>query len=93
MTDTEGNGSLRLRLFVTDESPGSCAARHNLAAALESLGLPAEMVEEIDVMVLPELAIKAGILVTPTLEIMRGAERWLIAGRLTVTDALVARLS
>ena len=47
----------------------------------------------VDVFDHPEMAIEAGVIVTPTLEIVRGRQRQLVAGRLSSKSELIARLS
>jgi len=85
--------AMQLRLFVAADSPSSRDAQRNLGAALVRIGLNAENVVLVDVFDHPEAAIEAGIIVTPTLEIVRGRRRQLVAGRLSSETDLIARLS
>lgn len=82
-----------LRLFVAADSPSSRDAQRNLSAAMTRMGLPAEAVILVDVFDHPEMALDAGVIVTPTLEIVRGRQRQLVAGRLSSEDELIARLT
>lgn len=84
---------LQLRLFVAADSPSSRDAQRNLGAALASAGLSADSFVLVDVFEHPEAALEAGVIVTPMLEIVRGRQRQLIAGRLSSQSELVARLS
>lgn len=81
-----------LRLFVAADSPSSRDARRNLDAAIERLGLPGDCLVLVDVFDHPELALDAGVIVTPTLEIVRGRQRQLVVGRLSSEHDLQARL-
>jgi hypothetical protein len=88
---TEGEPMSHLRLFVAGSTPNSVRARDNLAAAFTTLGLRLEdgPVEVIDVFGQPKLAMRAGVMVTPTLIFARGDERMVIVGDLA--DAVQLR--
>ena len=88
-----GRSHPSLRLFVAADSPSSRDAQRNLGVALARIGLPSEAFVLVDVFDHPEMAIEAGVIVTPTLEIVRGRKRQLVAGRLSSESELIARLS
>lgn len=59
--------TLHLVLFVAGVSPNSRAARTNLERTLAELGRSDIIVEVVDVVVRPDLALASRVLVTPTL--------------------------
>lgn len=91
MIDIEARA--RLCLFVTSTSPASEAARKNLESVLAEIGSAIDDVEIVDVLDDPGSALEAGVMVTPTLSIIRNKKRLLIAGRLTDIGQVAARIN
>lgn len=90
---SSSESALQLRLFVAADSPSSRDAQRNLGAALTRAGLAADAFILVDVFEHPEMALEAGVIVTPMLEIVRGRQRQLVAGRLSSESELISRLS
>jgi hypothetical protein len=86
--------SARLRLYIARSTPNSIRAEQNLAAVLAVLGAAAASmaVEVIDVFVSGKRAILDGVIVTPTLVILRGDARHVIVGDLSDVSQLRALL-
>jgi hypothetical protein len=86
--------SARLRLYIARSTPNSIRAEQNLAAVLAVLGAGAQtmVAEVIDVFANGKRAILDGVIVTPTLVILRGEARHVIVGDLSDVSQLRALL-
>jgi len=86
--------SARLRLYIARSTPNSIRAEQNLAAVLALLraGAPTIVAEVIDVFVNGKRAILDGVIVTPTLVVLRGDTRHMIVGDLSDASQLRALL-
>ena len=80
--------SKRLKLFVTGDAPRSRRARANLAATLQSLSVSEQVVDEIDLLADPTLALDNGIFAAPALMVEEGAESDVMYGDLSEEDRL-----
>lgn len=81
-----------LRVFIAGDAPASRAAMANLSGILDSLAIPPERLEVVDVLREPDRAANAGAVVTPSLQARRGARtRWFL-GDLTRKRDLLAFL-
>lgn len=67
MSSTDTGEVCALRLYVAAGSPNSIAALANVRAVLDEQGLPAEVLEIVDVFDAPERALEDGVVVTPML--------------------------
>jgi circadian clock protein KaiB len=82
----------RLTAFIAGDSPSSRQAMRNLTGVLDSLAIPPERLQVVDVLTDPGAALDAGALVTPSLQAVRaGRTRWFL-GDLTDQRDLVAFL-
>jgi hypothetical protein len=75
-------GVAQLRLYIAASTPNSVRAEQHLAAALTSLGdLAGDLdLDVIDVFVNGKRAIHDGVIVTPTLIVVCGPQRFMIVG-------------
>lgn len=78
-------GSAQLRLYIARSTPNSVRAEQNLSAALDALGpRGAELrADVIDVFSNGKRALVEGVIVTPTLVIVHGTQRYTIVGDLS----------
>lgn len=89
-----GDPGLHLVLYVAGDSPNSTTARRNLAALLGELPASRFVLDEIDVLVSPRLALRDGIVVTPTLlRRDRAGSRRILLGDLSDAARLAAFLA
>lgn len=81
-----------LTVFLAGDAPSSRQAMTNLTGVLDSLDIPPERLQVVDVLTDPGAALEAGALVTPSLQIKRGERaRWFL-GDLTDQRDLMAFL-
>lgn len=77
-----------VRVFVAGDAPASRSALTILSGVLDALNVPGERVRVVDVLRQPAAALEAGVLVTPSLEVVRGdGPRWFV-GDLTRAQTL-----
>ncbi|MBK1667682.1 hypothetical protein CKO28_06495 [Rhodovibrio sodomensis] len=82
-----------LTVFIAGDAPSSRQAMAHLTGVLDSIGIPPERLQVVDVLTDPGAALDAGALVTPSLQIKRGERaRWFL-GDLTDQRDLLAFLS
>ena len=83
--DTHSPGQAQLRLYVARSTPNSVRAEQNLRAVLSTLeakgiNLRADI---IDVFINGKRAVSDGVIVTPTLVVIYGTQRYTIVGDLS----------
>ncbi|MBK1696979.1 circadian clock KaiB family protein [Rhodovibrio salinarum] len=81
-----------LTVFIAGDAPSSRQAMTNLTGVLDSLDIPPERLEVVDVLTNPAAALKAGALVTPSLQVKRGQQVYWFLGDLTEQRDLLAFL-
>ena len=78
-------GSPRLRLYVARSTPNSVRAEQNLGAVLATLGAKGLnlSLDVIDVFTNGKRAVVDGVIVSPTLVVVHGTQRYMIVGDLS----------
>jgi hypothetical protein len=82
---TDSQGAAELRLYIAGSTPNSVRAEQTLGSVLASLGAKGVMLRPdiIDVFTHGRRAVNDGVIVTPTLVILQGSQRYTIVGDLS----------